>query len=144
LRLRSRGLRGQYDPAIVFEWIREGRVDGLIIAKSQRRERPLLREALASQLPIVTVAPDEAVTHVHIVKCDNLAGGVAVANHLAALGHRRVGFAGGPRHSLDSKHRLRGLRDGLARHGIRLPPKAISWCGSSEAAAGPPFPRPPP
>src|SRR5262249_12556914 len=139
LRLRSRGLRGQYDPAIVFEWIRERRVDGLIIAKSQRRERPLLREALASQLPIVTVAPDEAVTHVHIVKCDNLAGGVAVANHLAAPRHRRVGVAGGPRPSLASRRGVRGSRDGLARQGIRLRPKAIPGGGSSEADAGAAF-----
>jgi len=47
-----------------------------------------------------------------------------VADHLVELGHRHVAFAGGPQHSLDSKHRLRGLTEGLARHGIRLDKKS--------------------
>ncbi len=136
LMLSSLELRGQYDPRIVLEWIRGRRVDGLIIAKSQRRERPLLHEALEAQVPIITVAPDEAVTHVHVVRCDNIGGGAAVAEHLVELGHRHVAFAGGPQHSLDSKHRLRGLTEGLARHGIRLDKKAIFSCGSYEASAG--------
>src|SRR3954469_8365862 len=59
LMLSSLELRDKYDPTIVFEWIRGRRVDGMIIAKSQRRERPLLKEALASQIPLVMVAPDE-------------------------------------------------------------------------------------
>jgi LacI family transcriptional regulator len=141
LMLSSLELRAQYDPRIVFEWIRGRRVDGLIIAKSQRRERPLLHEAVKAQLPIITVAPDEAVTHVHVVRCDNIGGGGAVANHLVELGHRHIVFAGGPHHSLDSKHRLRGLREGLAQHGIRLTAKSIFFCHSYEASAGAAFAR---
>ena len=139
LMLCSLELRARYDPAIVFEWIRGRRVDGLIIAKSQRRERPLLREALDSQVPIVMVAPDEAVTPAHVVRCDNRAGGAAVADHLAELGHRQIAFLGGPRHSTDSKHRLRGLREGLARHRIKLGAKSVFFCGSYEAEAGEAF-----
>src|SRR5438093_490577 len=141
LMLSSLELREQYDPRIVFEWIHGRRVDGLIIAKSQRRERPLLHEAIKAQLPIITVAPGEAVTHVHVVRCDNIGGGGAVANHLVELGHRHIVFAGGPQHSLDSKHRLRGLRDGLAQHGIRLTAKSIFFCESYEASAGAAFAR---
>ena len=138
--LSSLELRGQYDPRIVLDWIRGRRVDGLIIAKSQRRERPLLHEALEAQVPIITVAPDEAVTHVHVVRCDNIGGGVAVADHLVELGHRHVAFAGGPPHSLDSKHRLRGLTEGLARHGIRLDRrKSVFFCTSYESSAGADF-----
>ena len=51
LMLASTELTGQYDPHIVFEWIRERRVDGLIVAKSQRRDRaadpPRARRAAA-------------------------------------------------------------------------------------------------
>jgi LacI family transcriptional regulator len=136
LMLCSLELRGRYDPSIVFDWIRGRRVDGLIIAKSQRRERPLLREAIGAQVPIVMIAPDETVAPAHVVRCDNRAGGVAVAHHLAELGHRQIAFLGGPAHSLDSKHRLRGLREGLARHRIRLSATSIFFCGSYEADAG--------
>ena len=94
------------------------RVDGLVIAKSQRRERALLKAAVEAQLPIVIIAPDEISTDVQVVRCNNVAAGTTVASHLAGLGHRSIGFAGGPEHSIDSKHRLRGLRDELARRVI--------------------------
>ena len=54
LMLASTELTGKYDPGIVFEWIRERRVDGLIIAKSQRRDRVLIRRAVDAQLPTGT------------------------------------------------------------------------------------------
>lgn len=139
LMLCSLELRGRYDPSIVFEWIRGRRVDGLIVAKAQRRERPLLREAIGGQIPLVMVAPDETVAPAHVVRCDNRAGGVAVAHHLAELGHRHIVFVGGPEHSLDSKHRLRGLREGLARHHVRLASRNVFFCGSYEADAGAAF-----
>jgi LacI family transcriptional regulator len=136
LMLASLELRGQYDPSLVFSWIRDRRVDGLVIAKSQRRERALLKAALEAQLPTVIIAPDEITTDVQVVRCNNLAAGAAVAAHLAGLGHRRIGFAGGPEHSIDSKHRLRGLRDELARRGITVEARHVFTCGSYTSDAG--------
>jgi len=134
--LASTELTGKYDPTIVFEWVREHKVDGLVVAKSQRRDRGLIREAVTAQLPTVLIAPDETAPHVQLVRCDNRSAGAAVANHLVELGHRMVAFAGGPAHSTDSKHRLTGLRDGLAHHRIDLHPELIFSCGSWEADAG--------
>ena len=134
--LSSLELRGQYDPALVFAWIRDRRVDGLILAKSQRRERALLKAAIEAQLPTVIIAPDEISTDVQVVRCNNVAAGTTVAAHLAGLGHRKIGFAGGPEHSIDSKHRLRGLRDELARRGIEVLAKNIFTCGSYTSEAG--------
>lgn len=141
LMLASTELTGTYDPGIVFEWIRERRVDGLIVAKSQRRDRALIRRAIDAQLPMVLVAPDEAFHQVQLVRCDNRGAGVTVANYLVQLGHTRIAFAGGPQHSIDSKHRLQGLREGLQKHGIALPARQIFACGSYEAAAGAAFAR---
>jgi len=136
LMLASTELTGKYDPTIVFEWVREHKVDGLVIAKSQRRDRALIRDAVNAHLPTVLIAPDETAPHVQLVRCDNRNAGVAVADHLVELGHRLVAFAGGPTHSIDSKHRLIGLRDGLAAHGIELRPELIFSCASWEADAG--------
>jgi LacI family transcriptional regulator len=136
LMLASLELRGQYDPSLVFTWIRERRVDGLIIAKSQRRERALLKAAIEAQLPAVIVAPDEISTDAQVVRCNNIAAGATAGAHLAALGHRRIAFAAGPPHSIDSKHRLRGLRDELARRGIELGPDQVLECGSFAFEAG--------
>jgi LacI family transcriptional regulator len=139
LMLSSLELLGRYDPARVLDWIRGHRVDGLIVAKSQRRDRPILRAALEARLPIVAVVPDETATDVPVLQCNNVEAGTIVADHLVALGHTRIAFAGGPPHSIDSKHRLRGLREGLARHGVRLDPVRVYSCGSWELEAGAAF-----
>jgi DNA-binding LacI/PurR family transcriptional regulator len=141
LMLASTELTGQYDPGIVFEWIRERRVDGLIIAKSQRRDRLLIRRAVDAQLPTVLVAPDEAFHQVQLVRCDNRGAGGRGANYLVQLGHTRIAFAGGPRHSIDSKHRLQGLRKGCRSIASALDPSCVFSCGSYEAAAGDAFAR---
>ena len=136
LMLASTELRNTYDPARVFEWIRDRRVDGLIVAKAQRRERSLFRAASEAGLPTVAVVPDENVTHVQVLRSNNLAAGIMVANHLADLGHREIAFAGGPTHSIDSQHRQRGLRDGLTKRGIRLSSRHVYSCGSWDVEAG--------
>ena len=87
------------------------------------------------------VAPDEAFHQVQLVRCDNRGAGVIVANYLVQLGHTRIAFAGGPRHSIDSKHRLQGLREGLQKHRISLDPRWVFSCGTYEVAAGATFAR---
>ena len=139
LMLASTELRSEYDPALVFEWIRDRRVDGLIIAKSQRRERSLFKAAVDARLPTVAVVPDENVTHVQVLRSNNLAAGMLVAHHLADLGHRHIGFVGGPKHSIDSQHRERGLREGLAKRGIRLDSAQVFSCSKWDVDAGSAF-----
>jgi LacI family transcriptional regulator len=141
LMLASLDLRGHYDARIVSEWIRDRRVDGLIVAKPRKRERGLLRNAVENGIPVVSVAPDETVGDVHIVRCNNVAAGAAIADHLADLRHRRIGFAGGPAHSVDSKHRLKGLQSRLKQLGVTLDRKHIWWCESYEGHAGIEFAR---
>lgn len=139
LQLASLELLGRYDPARVFEWVREHRVDGMILAKSQRRDRPILHAAAQARLPVVAVAPDERLPDVQVLHCNNVEAGSLVADHLADLGHVRIAFAGGPPHSLDSKHRLRGLREGLARRRLRLESSLVFSCGGWELDAGTAF-----
>jgi LacI family transcriptional regulator len=136
LMLASLEPRGTYDPGLVLEWVRARRVDGIITAKSQRRERPLFRACSEAKLPTVAVVPDEAPPQAHVVSCDNVAAGIAVARYLTTLGHSRIAFAGGPAHSLDSRHRLRGLRIGLTEAGLELSSARTFSCGSWDAAAG--------
>jgi LacI family transcriptional regulator len=136
LMLASLELKGRYDPGRVFEWIRDHRVDGLIVAKSQRRERSLFGAAIDARLPIVAVAPDETVMHVQMLRCNNVAAGMLVADHLVELGHQHIAFGAGPEHAIDSKHRLRGVRERLQQHGLNLDPKDVFSCGSWDVAAG--------
>lgn len=139
LMLCSTALHKTYDPRIVFQWIRDHRVDGLIVAKGQRRDRALFRTAVRAQLPVVAVAPDENVPDAEVLRSNNLAGGALVADHLVNLGHQHIAFAGGPKHSIDSKHRLRGLQEQLARRGVKLAAHHIYSCDSFEFESGTAF-----
>jgi LacI family transcriptional regulator len=136
LMLLSLELRDTYDPTIAFEWIEDRRVDGLIIAKCHRRDKALVRAALDAQLPIVAVAPDETLTDVAVLRADNVAAGRTLAAHLAELGHTRVAFAGGPSVSVESRHRLQGLREELAERGIRMRKEDVCFCTSYDAEEG--------
>lgn len=137
--LASLELLGRYDPARVFEWIRDHRVDGMILAKTQRRDRAILHAASEARLPVVAVAPDERLPDVQVLTCNNVEAGMLTAEHLADLGHTRIAFAGGPAHSIDSKHRLRGLREGLAGRKLRLDPSMVFSCGDWTHEAGTAF-----
>jgi len=136
LMLLSLELRDTYDPTIAFEWIEERRVDGLIIAKCHRRDKVLVDAALDAQLPIVAVAPDETLPDVAVLRADNVEAGRTLGAHLADLGHTRVAFAGGPGVSVESRHRLQGLRDELAKRGIRIRKEDVCFCPSYDAEDG--------
>jgi LacI family transcriptional regulator len=139
LMLLSLELRDTYDAAIAYEWIKDRRVDGLIIAKCHRRDKSLLRAALDAQVPIVAIAPDEALTDVAVLRADNIAAGRTLGTYLAELGHTRVGFAGGPHVSIESRHRLQGLREALDMRGVHIREDDISFRGSYEAEEGAAF-----
>src|SRR5665213_2327096 len=141
LMLASLELRGHYDADLVFQWVREKRLDGLILAKSQKRERLIIQAAVEAKIPTVTIAPDEVVDHVHVVRSNNTAGGAAVADLLSDLGHRRIAFLGGPEHSIDMKNRLRGFRQRLEHLGVPLDPSFIFTCPNWEPEAGMDFGR---
>jgi LacI family transcriptional regulator len=85
------------------------------------------------------VAPDEARTDLTVLRADNIAAGRTLGAHLAALGHNRIGFAGGPRASIESRHRLQGLREELQARGLRMREQDICFRASYEADEGAAF-----
>jgi LacI family transcriptional regulator len=125
LLLASLALKGNYDPGAVLAWLLEGRIDGLVLVRCSQRDRPLFEAAEKAGVPIVLMMPDVAVPAEFTVRCDNVNGGWLVAEHLVKLGHREVAFVGGPIDSLDTRHRLQGLEDGLREHGISLAPERV-------------------
>jgi LacI family transcriptional regulator len=139
LMLLSLELRDRYDPAIAFEWIDERRVDGLIIAKCHKHDKALVQAAMDAQIPIVAVAPDEALPEVSVLRADNIGAGRRLGAHLAELGHKWVAFAGGPHASVESRHRLQGLREELGTRGIQMRDEDVCFRASYEAEEGAAF-----
>jgi LacI family transcriptional regulator len=52
------------------------------------------------------------------VSATNWSGGLAATEHLLAIGHRRIGFAGGPRGSRSAQQRLFGHLAALEKHRV--------------------------
>jgi LacI family transcriptional regulator len=126
--LASLMLNGRYDSSTVAAWIQERRVDGLIFIRYTRREHGLFTAAVAAGLPVVLIGPDIKAPASSIVRCNNVEAGRMVAEHLVGLGHRKFAFAGGPKESIDTRDRHRGLTQALADQKLELPEKRV-WFG---------------
>lgn len=106
---------------------RQDRVDGvLVISISPTDEEvPLLREA---SVPIVLIdAHHPALTTLHQITVDDVAGGRVVTEYLIGLGHTRIGFIGDPADNpfnfTSSRDRALGYRQALAAAGIPYRPE---------------------
>ncbi len=108
-------LNERYDPGTVASWISERRVDGIIFARFTKNERPLLEAAELAGIPSTFICPDQTLDTGFTVRCRNFDAGRMLGEHLLELGHRRIGFAGGPKESVDSVDRLRGLEQAVSR-----------------------------
>jgi len=97
-----------------------GRVDGLLLMAPHVRDQDLV-DALPAGLPtllINTRAPAADRAGIHL---DNPAGAVAVAEHLLALGRRRIVHIAGPMGNIDAKERADAFTDRLAAEpGVQL------------------------
>ncbi|MDQ1031809.1 hypothetical protein QF035_009391 [Streptomyces umbrinus] len=83
---------------------------------------PVLHEELRRLgVPLVVIDPaGSPAMDVPTVGATNWAGGMAAAEHLLRLGHRRIGFVAGPPRLLCSRARLDGYRAALDRAGIAV------------------------
>lgn len=100
-----------YDPSAISAWISGRRLDGMILVRFTKREQPLLEAAEAADIPVTFICPDQSVNLGFTVRCQNYEAGRTLGQHLLDLGHRRLAFVGGPKDSVDTLDRLRGLND---------------------------------
>jgi LacI family transcriptional regulator len=59
------------------------------------------------------------------VMVDNIGGAAQAVRHLLAIGHKRIGFIGGPDGSTTALDRLAGFRDAMARSGLMFAPRLV-------------------
>ena len=78
------------------------------------------------RVPAVVVDPAGVpALDVPTIGATNWAGGVSATEHLAALGHRRIGFVAGPPRLWCSRARLDGYRAGLDAAGLPADPDVV-------------------
>ena len=115
---------GYDDPDVirnVQDFAQRSRVDGIILLPPLSELEGLAVALREIQLPAVAMASVRIPAHPVMLVSDERGAAAALADHLVALGHRRIGIVTGPMRFRSAAERLVGFRDALARHGIALP-----------------------
>lgn len=116
-----------------IEHLAARRSDGVVLVVS--RIGQAAKEALARlHLPLVIVDPvGNTSIAAPTVAATNWAGGLAAAEHLLELGHRRIGVLTGPMDLVSSQDRLDGYRTALTRAGLEVDESLIRYGEFEEA-----------
>jgi DNA-binding LacI/PurR family transcriptional regulator len=118
----------------VVQAFAERRVDGIIVTSSRvgALYLPMLAEM---NVPIVLVNDQYPGAFVHSVMIANFEGMYAVAEHLLALGHRRIAYLGDQFGYQSDAERLAGYRAALKKAGVAAPAELVAnGDGEPEAA----------
>ena len=103
------------------------RVDGLLVATLDE-DRLLLDSLARARVPFVVLnrrVPDIA----NCVALDSRTAARLAIDHLAGLGHRRIGHLAGRLDGFNGRERLAGYREGLVAHGIAWDPDLVVAAG---------------
>ncbi len=114
--LANAGAGGE-DAMRLIEELMERRVDGLILATA-RQDDPVLSACLEAGTPTVLVNRAEERARASAVVSDDHAGMVLAVEHLASLGHRRIGHLGGPQDLSTGALRRAGFVAALRAKGL--------------------------
>jgi LacI family repressor for deo operon, udp, cdd, tsx, nupC, and nupG len=119
------------------EFIQGGRVDGVLLLNG--RLLPLPASRRGQRVPTVSLCeriPGSRLPHVETANRD---AARAMTQYLLELGHRRIGYLGGPPDNVLEHERLVGYGDALAANGIAHDPQLLRpgdfSIGAGEAAA---------
>ncbi|MGI8657838.1 MAG: LacI family DNA-binding transcriptional regulator [Candidatus Limnocylindria bacterium] len=102
-----------------------GRIDGLILTPAtEHAEKPLELERFTAPTVFVDRTLEGATTFDSVL-IDNEGGARQAAEHLLALGHRRIAAINGPLDTTPGRGRATGFADAIADAGIELPPEYV-------------------
>ncbi|MDZ7908559.1 MAG: LacI family DNA-binding transcriptional regulator [Gemmobacter sp.] len=104
----------------LLDYAEPSRADGLIIL-----DGTLPADALQGRVPVVEACEWVPGLPAPRVKIDNRAAAGMAINHLADLGHQRIGHVAGPRGNVLTEARLGGTQDTLRDRGLPFPASAL-------------------
>jgi DNA-binding LacI/PurR family transcriptional regulator len=111
-----------------------GRVDGFLLTDVEAND-PRFGLLEPARVPVVVAGHPDADCPFPWVETEHGAGMTAAAEHLVALGHRRIGFLGGPARLEFVQHRLARWRAALQAAGVPPGPAAHAEPDQSPEAA---------
>ena len=101
-------------------------LDGVVLAPPLCDDAATVAELEACGLPYARIAPTSGGSHAPDVAMDDRSAARAVIDHLAGLGHKRIGIVRGHVTHASAAARLEGYRAGLEAHGLTVEPELES------------------
>ncbi|MFD2417811.1 LacI family DNA-binding transcriptional regulator [Amycolatopsis pigmentata] len=114
--------------------LRSRRVDGVLLTPSPG-DGAVVTELVSLGVPTVLLDRLTTRTDVDQVGVENIQSTSALTEHLASLGHRRIGFVSGAAGLTTSEERILGYRLGLGRGGLPWNQELVA-CGYSTRDGG--------
>jgi LacI family transcriptional regulator len=115
--------------------LREQRVQGILVTPVDP-DHPSLDELVRAGTPVVIVDRARDVDSHCSVAVDDVTGGRVGTQHLLELGHRRIGFVGGPESTGQVRDRLEGTRLAIASAGLAQDRLTVLWTTGSTVSEG--------
>ncbi|MBI3970195.1 MAG: LacI family DNA-binding transcriptional regulator [Chloroflexi bacterium] len=117
----------------------EKRVDGVLFFITGDGSADTIRWLRDRALPVVLMERRSPIPEVDCVVSDNAGGVRAAVEHLAGLGHRRIGFLGGDTRAPHYAERLAAFRAVVQRLGLEAPdelvrPDLVTYADGKRAA----------
>jgi len=114
--------------------LHQRRVDGIILAPSADPERRALAYLRAARVPCVLIdrTPDPTFDQVGV---NNRAAMRKLVEHVAARGHRRIGYIGGNPGFETTKERVVGYREAMRRLGLAVDERHLVTSSGTTARA---------
>jgi len=109
-----------------LDFFSRGPVDGIIISASRVSNEHIIMLA-EEGLPIVVINRILEHPKISYVSTDMEKGGYLATMHLLRLGHSKIAFINGPKHSEVSQRRLEGYKKALKEVGVDYNPDLISF-----------------
>jgi len=111
------------DPGPLVEQLRKAEAGGIVLDSPNAA----LFESLGKLgLPMVVAESWDPARGVDSVIQDNFSGALQAAEHLAARGHKRIGWAGPTIESIQAVERWGGAVAGLRRRGLEIPAELVA------------------
>jgi LacI family transcriptional regulator len=120
---------------VIVRALVERRVDGLLLAPSPGAAEHALPYLAAQELPVVLLDRLIEGAPLDQIGADNAEPTAELVDHLAALGHTRIGMVVGTAGLSTTDERVAGYRQGLARNGLPVDDALVVGGGSQREAS---------
>ncbi len=114
------------EEASAVDHLMRTRLDGIVLTPPLSESLPVLEVIHKRNIPVVAVATGRAPDWALSVSINDHAAAYEMTRHLAALGHRRIGFITGNPRQTASDERMQGYKDALRDAGLGEAPELIA------------------